>query len=358
MTQDSGLRTQDSGLRTQDSGKKERDSSLELLRIVAMLMILFCHFTAHTGFNFSVQTITLNRLYIQFISMGGGLGNNIFFLISGYFLVKSPGVKIHRLIDLWLKMFFYSLVILLILTFLGVHKISWKDLYFFMPVIKMRWWFASAYFVLYLLHPYLNILLKSLSKEEYKKFLILIFICWSIIPTFLARSFCEGGFINFICLYSLAGYFRLWAIDFGDKKFIFYGIIFIFLSFLPSLCFDIIGLRIPYFAENALIFNFMMSPFMILGTLFLLLGFRALKLQKNNFINAIASATFGVYLIHEHELLKPFVSFSIFKNFPLQDSFYLIPYSIGVIFLFFAVFTLIELTRSKIFKFFSHGNFS
>ena len=60
-----------------------RKSNIELLRIVAMVIIVMHHFAIHGGFAFSSETISINRLWVQFITMGGRLGVNIFVLISG-----------------------------------------------------------------------------------------------------------------------------------------------------------------------------------------------------------------------------------------------------------------------------------
>ena len=344
---------------------ESRDSSFELLRIIAMFSIVIFHFAIHGGFNFPVNSITLNKLYYQFLCMGGNIGNNIFILISGYFLVKSKEIKVQKILDLWLKMFFYGVVFFLLFTFLHIEKFSVKGaIKTLVPIPFGGWWFAQTYFVLYLFHPYVNILLKSFSKEDYKKFLILIFISWSIIPTFTTSPFQGNSLINFICLYSLAGYFSLWEKDFGSKKFIFYGLFFIMLNFLSAIFLDVVGLKISIAGKHALYFIEprhevgMMRPFTILATVCLLIGFRSLKIRYNKIINIIASATFGVYLIHEHYFVRPFLWLKVFKNFSFQDSPYLIPYSIGVAILVYVLCTFIELGRSKIFRLISNGKFS
>jgi len=323
-----------------------------------MLMIVASHFSVHGGFNFSINSININRLWTQFMVMGN-YGNNLFLFITGYFLVKSPGLKIQKLFDLWLRIFFYSILFFYLFIFIGLEKFSWKfAVKSVIPLIVSQWWFATAYFVLYLIHPYLNILLNNLSREGYKKFLILIFTCWSIIPTLTSFSFGSSDIINFVCLYSLAAYFRLWGKDFGDKKFILYGIFFLFINFLWAVVCDFILLEFPFLKLNALYFYSMMSFFTVLGTLCLFLGFRKLHIKNNKLINIIASATFGVYLIHEHFFVKPFLWQKIFKNASFQDSPYLIPYSICVVLLVFTVCTLIEILRSKIFRLISEGRIS
>ena len=208
---------------------------------------------------------------------------------------------------------------------------------------------------MYLIHPYLNVLLHSFNKADYKKFLLTIFLYWSIIPTFTKSHFESSNLINFICLYSLAGYFRLWAKDFGDKKYIFYGSIFITINFMSTILFDLLGLKFPIFGKGAAYFYDMMRPFTILAASSLLLGFRKLDVKYNKLINKLASATFGIYLIHDNYLTRPFLWHTVFKNASFQESSYLIPYSIAVIFIVYILCTLIELLCSKIFKTISFG---
>lgn len=96
-----------------------RQSNIELLRIVAMLMIIAHHFVVHGGFEFSTDTITANRLWVQFIQMGGKIGVNIFVLISGYFLISTPTVKLEKVLKLWIQIFTYSFLIFIIFVICG-----------------------------------------------------------------------------------------------------------------------------------------------------------------------------------------------------------------------------------------------
>ena len=90
----------------------------------------------------------------------------------------------------------------------------------------------------------------------------------------------------------------------------------------------------------------------------MLIGFNSLKIPHSKIINLLASATFGVYLIHDNNFVRPFLWHKVFMNASFQNSPYLIPYSIGVILLVYVVCTLIELTRSRIFKMLSSGYLS
>ena len=60
---------------------KKRNSSLELLRILAMLFIVISHYSVHGGFNLNSINLLFNKVFLQ-VSTLGNLGVNIFVLIS------------------------------------------------------------------------------------------------------------------------------------------------------------------------------------------------------------------------------------------------------------------------------------
>ena len=156
--------------------KNQRQSNIELLRIVAMLMIIAHHVAVHSGFAFPSGSISFNRLWIQFIQMGGKIGVNIFVLISGYFLVRADGVKTNKVIKLWLQIFTYSIITFFVIVFVSPQSFSIRALIEnALPITYYKWWFVSAYFVLYLLSPYINKLLNSLDKKSYQRLLVLLF---------------------------------------------------------------------------------------------------------------------------------------------------------------------------------------
>ncbi len=68
-----------------------RQSQFELLRIIAMVMIVFQHFAYHSNFDWQSTGVTLPHLWCNLIAMGGQVGVDVYILISGYFLINSEG---------------------------------------------------------------------------------------------------------------------------------------------------------------------------------------------------------------------------------------------------------------------------
>ena len=70
-----------------------RNTSIELLRIISMIMIMFHHFAYHGNFEWNFNEVTLPHLWYDFILMGGKVGVDIFVLISGYFLIENTETR-------------------------------------------------------------------------------------------------------------------------------------------------------------------------------------------------------------------------------------------------------------------------
>ena len=116
------------------SASSGRQSNIELLRIVAMVMIVASHFGVHGGFNYG-EEISLNSVWITFFGSGGKLGVDIFMLISGYFAVMSTRFRFSRVLRLWLQGFFYAVGIYLVLVLTKMVKFKTVDLLLnFIPV--------------------------------------------------------------------------------------------------------------------------------------------------------------------------------------------------------------------------------
>ncbi len=337
----------------QNRTEQNRDSNFELLRIFAMFMIIAHHFSVHGGFEFpkSLSDITINRLWTQFILMGGGLGNDIFVLISGYFLVKSRAMKVSKVFDLWLRMFFYSVGIFAIFTLTGLEKFVWLDFVKSLLPPITGWWFASCYFLLYLLHPYMNITLNSLTKSEYKRMLIIFGICWCIIPTFLKSNFQSSNLIWFMYLYSLAGYVRLWCEDLCGKKYFMFALLLTVVNFAGAVLLDLLGLKFPFLGRPVIaLYYYANQHLLTISIAFcLFVGFRSLRVKYSALINTIASATFGVYLIHDNAFVRRFLWLKLFRNAEFFGSRYFIAYSLAAILIVYAVCVMIELLRMRIF---------
>lgn len=215
------------------------------------------------------------------------------------------------------------------------------------PITFSRWWFASTYFVFFLISPYIGKLLRSLSKKEYQCMLALITVCWCIIPTFTTSSYQSNSLWWFIYLYAISGYIRIYAKEklSKGKVYLFCSLVFVGITFLSTVVFDVLGTRISFLGKHATYFYGMQKLPVLLISLFIFLGFLQIDIGYRKFVNTVASATFGVYLIHDNGYVRSFLWNLIFKNSEFSNNSILPAYSIVVIISVFIICTLIELLR-------------
>lgn len=329
--------------------QSKRQSKIELLRIVAMFLIVAHHFSVHGDFKESMSTLPFNnKLWLQFLQLGGKIGVDVFVIISGYFLISSKKIKLDKVLKFWLQLIFYSVLLYVVFVFIGSEPLSVLGIIKnSLPVLSSRWWFASTYFVLYILSPFLNRLLNSFNKREYQNFVSLLTILWCILPTLTNQAVQSNPLIWFIYLYALAGYIRLYGLldSVRAKTCILLAVLTSMLTFLSAVIFDILGLKINFFSEHATYFFEMQKLPILITSVLLFLGFSRIDIGSNRVINIVASATFGVYLIHDNNYVRVFLWENLFKNASFAHSDYLIPYSILVIISVYIVCTLIELMR-------------
>lgn len=327
-----------------------RNSSIELLRIISMVMIMFHHFAYHGNFEWNYNEITIPHLWHNFILMGGKVGVNIFVLISGFFLIENTErlFQPKKLLKFWGQVVFYSITTYFLSIVLQINNFDIKQIIkICFPITYPGWWFASTYFMLYLIHPFLNKLLHDLNKNVYQYLILLLVLCWSIIPTLTTQLFESNSLLWFITLYVIAGYAKIYGFNerLKSKHYFFLFLIVLVCSYLISVSFLVLGTKRNELAVHAIDFFGMERFPILLMALFLFMTFAKLKIKYNKWINVIASATFGVYLIHDSSYIRYYIWWNIFKINQYQESLFLIPYSILVVFIIYVLCTGIEMVR-------------
>ena len=330
-----------------------RNTSIELLRIISMIMIMFHHFAYHGNFEWNFNEVTLPHLWYDFILMGGKVGVDIFVLISGYFLIENTEKLFQpkKLLKFWGQVVFYSIMTYLLSVMLRLNAFEIKQLIkVCLPITYPGWWFASTYFMLYLIHPFLNKLLHGLSKTEYQYLILMMVLCWSIIPTATTQLFESNSLLWFVTLYGIAGYVNLYG---GNQKlqskhyFSLYFMVLI-ITYTVSTTFLFLGTKKEEWSTHAIDFFEIERLPILLMAITLFMGFVTLKMNYHKWIHMIASATFGVYLIHDSSYIRYYLWTNIFKINQYQDSTFLILYSILVVFILYVSCTMIDLIRKKL----------
>lgn len=299
--------------------KKVRESNFELMRIISMFFIVIYHMLVVSGGQLINHTSGFTQMFCEILSLLIIVHVNSFVLISGYFQYdrKTSFKKVAHLISMTL---FYSIIIALIFDVTGLVDIDLLGFVkVFSPLEFPNLWFLVMYIALYLLTPYINILIKKLSQKEHRKLLILSFVMFSIIPAITYQStFRNDGFtlIQFIFLYMLGAYLKKYPIsenihfkNYSKSKkivifsslFLFFGIVnYLFLFFSKNVLEMNPGTFISYVCnaikDNTYLYS---NPLIIIQSVCYFLIFENFNF-KSKIINHISSSIFAIYVITEN----------------------------------------------------------
>lgn len=320
-----------------------RSSNLELLRILAIIMIIAHHYSVHGGWDIPNE-LSYNRIIVQFLSLGGKLGVNCFVLITGYFMINSK-FNIKKFAKIVGQVFFYSVVIMLIFKLFGISHIGIRETAkSFFSIIFSKYWFATTYVELYILSPYLNKLINYCTQKENKILITILIVVLSVIPTF-SNSLLEIDNLSwFVFLYLVASYIRKYQHKFFDKTKL---LLVIFTSSYILIMFsvvilDVLSLRINDFPIDPTFLREMNSLPMFICSISLFLYFKKLDIGSKKIINSISLTTFGIYLIHDNNLVRSYLWEHIAKNNSFYNSRWLSLHAIITISLVFFICMVIE----------------
>ena len=105
--------------------RRVRSSNIELLRILAMLMIVAHHYVVNSGLINCIENQTIHEIrdyILLLIGWGGKTGINCFVFITGWFMCKSQ-ISEKKFIKLLAEVEFYSVTIYMLFWALAI-KIS------------------------------------------------------------------------------------------------------------------------------------------------------------------------------------------------------------------------------------------
>lgn len=290
-----------------------RDSNIELLRILTICGVVMLHYNGLGAFA-AVRPNSFN--YYVLLALEGLCicAVNLFVLISGYFLSTNNKRRIIKAIELIVQVMVINLALNVVSTVLSGYSISIKSM---IVAMVPNNYFVAFYVTLYLISPYINVLLKRLSDKQFGILLGLSLLLFAFWPTFvdsvsavLGVSYSgiyttnTGGsqqgysIINFALMYLVGAYLKRKDFKFSKLK------CFVILLLL-------IAVLILWQTWQPQIARAYCNPLVIACAVVIFLIFKNITV-KSNIINCLAKGAFTCFLIHG--VLLSYIKIESFVN--------------------------------------------
>ena len=305
-----------------------RNSNIELLRIVSMLIIIFHHSFVHSKININDENIynILNFTILYIVNILGKGVNNVFILITGYYLINKK-IKKNAILKLIIKTFLYSVTIFIIYILIeGDFNLEFflKSIF---PISTSSYWFITYYLLLYISIHFINSLVKNLKRKELVSLILLMIVTFSILP---------NNYGWFVTIYLIGGCFRLYNVKISKHFLRSSMFCSIYLLLILRL---VVGDNISYF-NNFIMLIFIISLFYIAISK---------KEKYNNSINYISKSVLSIYIIHDNFIVREYVWKWLNLNYFI-DKYYFWIYEFIIVSTIFIICLIVDKLVNKMFE--------
>ena len=303
--------------------KNHRYIGIDLARILSMYFIINHHIIYHGGPLFLTNVLTFKHQLLTFLNTIFCSGVNIFGMISGFIGFHSH--KYSNLIYLLLQTFLYNFCIAFFYKKKKPNIV--KDLTRFLyPLFISDYWYFNAYFTMYFFLPIINLGIKSMEKREMGIFnfcIFLLFSCFNQVKHYSKRLqkdffyFINGfTYMWLIILYFFGSYFGRFNKDSRNFNKCIIFLIITFIIFLMAFLRTVIIIYkcIHYNNGRKMIVDYT-SPSCVIISICFIFMFSKVEISSNLFkriISLFSPLTYGIYLLHNHILVR---NYSIKRNY-------------------------------------------
>lgn len=287
-----------------------REYGIDALRIAAMMMIVMHHVIQFGGLIDQNGLTDVQFFETWLIEALCYVAVNCYALISGYVGVTHKP-RIASLMTMWLQVAGYSTGLVFVMELLAPDRVNmsaWTE--GLLPVINNKYWYFTAYVLLFLMMPFLNELLTKGDRSVLRRGFASTLIAALCLTMVSGRDLFDlsGGFCTLwlAVLYVAGGYLRLYGKE--EKCFCWarrHGLwVYLCCSVFMALAYSFIFkyralLPLSQMRYRGLLYDYLSIP-VVLSSFMLFAWFSAWEpgMRKRKWIARLAPATFGVYIIH------------------------------------------------------------
>lgn len=200
--------------------QKERNINMEMLRVVAMFLIVVGHYMWMAVKNVMDPSILnvkslmggINYVTMDLLFLMASIGVDCFVMITGYFMIDNTEMRWRGVLKTWVQTLFYAVVIFAIgVVAFGQPTTTEHVLAAFFPIHQETYWFATHYIGLLFLAPFLARLASLLTQRQYQWLLCVTFV-FSFTYFYGTVYMRDMHMELFVFIFFVAGYIRKYSV--------------------------------------------------------------------------------------------------------------------------------------------------
>lgn len=302
---------------------KERNMGIELIRIIALLMIMALHIMGQGGVLTAARPMSANYELAYLLEALSFPSGAIFGMVAGYVGLKSSG-KLSNIVYIWLQVLFYTVIITGIFAFVVPETFSGQSIINMLcPVMTEQYWYVSAYIGTMFFAPAINYVVNNMPKKQIDIMFVAALLLFSVLPTlfptdvFGLRSGC-----SILCIssfYFYGAYMRKYGLleNLSQKMLVVVFLFGVLATWGSKFVIEAVygySESFPDRGNRLFMFN---APTNIIASMAIIVFFGRLKITGlwNKVIKATAPLVLGAYLLNTHPLVFRYVMFERFSAF-------------------------------------------
>ena len=334
---------------------KKRLANIDLLKILAMLMIVCHHFLYHGGVLEKATLYDANYYVAWAFELLSIVGVNCFVLCSGYLMAENR-FKFSKLIYLWLQIVFFSLADTILGLSFGSTELSFGTVCrTILPINFKSYWFMSAYFAFYILSPLLIWIVNKLTVNQLKKLVITLLVVFSVSPYQWTKIGSGYHVVWFCVLFFVAAYVRKADLFKKNAKTYFgYYLLFTLILLVIKLLVTIISAK--HYSINVINVENYNFIFTFASSFMLFVAFKNISIKNARFAGFctfLSPLTLGVYLVHDNSCVRDILWHKAVQPLLAFDKPYFVLYLLVCVLAVFFICAFIEYFRQLLFKLFN-----
>ena len=288
------------------TAKSSRNPGIDLMRAMAMFFVICLHLLGQGGLIAYAEPGSVRFYILTLLHILSYCAVDAYGITTGYLMCDRP-FRLARVTKLWLTTVFWSVAVsCCFFVFVPASRTVDEMVSMFLPILRGRYWFFTAYFVTMLVSPVLNVVIRSLSKTQFRLLLGALFLIFGVAPVCALGNDVmriSGGnhFAWMIALYLIGGYIRRFAGEKKSERYLLGYFLFALIHLAYVVATNVVGLR-----NFGGLFMNNVSPLIVGEAVCLFLSCRSAgeKIRTEGIVGRVirfvTPGIYAVYVIHVH----------------------------------------------------------